>query len=138
MSFGNQILTEKNKVLQPPPVNCSIPGSSLQATPLLTSRHLLAFSFLQFLFTYSWPCWVFTSVHVLSLVAASGSPLCCGAPALACAGFRSCGREGLVASRHVGSSQTRDRTCVPFISRQTLIHWATREAPHSFLHIFVQ
>ena len=46
--------------------------------------------------------------------------------------------EGLVASRHVGSSQPRDQTCVPFISRQTLSHWATRGAPHSFLHIFVQ
>ena len=36
-------------------------------------------------------------------------------------------RTGLVAPRHVGSSQTRDRTYVPCISRQILNHWTTRE-----------
>ena len=36
---------------------------------------------------------------------------------------------GLVALRHVGSSQTRARTRVPCISRQTLNHCTTREAP---------
>ena len=36
---------------------------------------------------------------------------------------------GLVALRHVGSSQTRARTCVPCIGRQILNHCATREAP---------
>ena len=35
---------------------------------------------------------------------------------------------GLVASRHVGSSQTRARTRVPCIGRQTLNHCATGEA----------
>ena len=35
---------------------------------------------------------------------------------------------GLVAPQHVGSSQTRARTRVPCISRQTLNHCATREA----------
>ena len=35
---------------------------------------------------------------------------------------------GLVAPWHVGSSQTRARTRVPCISRQTLNHCATREA----------
>ena len=35
---------------------------------------------------------------------------------------------GLVAPRHVGSSQTRDRTRVPCIGRWILNHWATREA----------
>ena len=38
---------------------------------------------------------------------------------------------GLVAPRHVGSSQTRARTCVPCIGRQILNHSATREAPLS-------
>ena len=38
---------------------------------------------------------------------------------------------GLVAPRHVGSSQTRARTRVPCIGRQTLNHCATREAPIS-------
>ena len=37
-------------------------------------------------------------------------------------------RKGLVAPRHVGSSRTRDRTCVPCIGRQILNHCATREA----------
>ena len=35
---------------------------------------------------------------------------------------------GLVAPRHVGSSQTRARTRVPCTGRQTLNHCATREA----------
>ena len=35
---------------------------------------------------------------------------------------------GLVALRHVGSSQTRARTRVPCIGRQILNHCATREA----------
>ena len=37
---------------------------------------------------------------------------------------------GLVAPRHVGSSQTRARTRVPCIGRQILNHCATREAPN--------
>ena len=36
-------------------------------------------------------------------------------------------RTGLVAPRHVGSSGTRDRTCVPCIGRRILNHCATRE-----------
>ena len=36
---------------------------------------------------------------------------------------------GLVAPRHVGSSQTRDQTRVPCIGRQILNHCATREVP---------
>ena len=59
-------------------------------------------------------------------------------------GFSSCGTRasvvvarglqqlwclGLVALRHVGSSQTRARTCVPCIGRQILNHCATREVP---------
>ena len=36
---------------------------------------------------------------------------------------------GLVAPWHMGSSQTRSRTRVPCIGRQTLNHCATREAP---------
>ena len=36
---------------------------------------------------------------------------------------------GLVAPWHVGSSQTRDGTCVPCIGRRILIHCATREVP---------
>ena len=40
--------------------------------------------------------------------------------------FSSCG-TGLAAPQHVGSSQTRDRTCVPCISRHILNCWTTRE-----------
>ena len=50
----------------------------------------------------------------------------------------SCGSTGLVAPRHVGSSQTRARTRVPCIGRQTLNHCATREAPiSSFLNYYL-
>ena len=38
---------------------------------------------------------------------------------------------GLVALRHVGSSQTRGRTHVPYIGRRILNHCATREVPLS-------
>ena len=75
----------------------------------------------------------------LSLVAASG-----GHSSSRCAGLSlswplvvehrlqmrrlsSCG-SGLVAPRHVGSSQTRVRARVPFIGRQILNHCTTREA----------
>ena len=37
------------------------------------------------------------------------------------------GPVGLVALLHVESSQTRDRTCIPCISRRILYHWTTRE-----------
>ena len=39
---------------------------------------------------------------------------------------------GLVALRHVGSSQTRARTRFPCIDRQILNHCATREALYNF------
>ena len=35
---------------------------------------------------------------------------------------------GSIAPQHVGSFWCRDQTCVPCIGRQTLNHWATREA----------
>ena len=73
---------------------------------------------------------------------------CCGARALgaqasvvAACGLSSCGSRalerrlssrwltGLAAPRHVGSSQTRDRTHVPCIGRWILNHCTTREVP---------
>ena len=45
---------------------------------------------------------------------------------------------GLVAPRHVGSSQTRARTRVPCIGRQILNHCATREAPKLLIYFFPQ
>ena len=50
----------------------------------------------------------------------SGFP-CCVARALGC--------EGLIASWHMPSSQTKDQTCVPCTGRQILNHWITREVP---------
>ena len=43
---------------------------------------------------------------------------------------RQLGCTRLVASRHVGSSKTRDRTGVPCVARQILNHWTTRETPN--------
>ena len=40
---------------------------------------------------------------------------------------------GWVAPRHVESSQTKDWTGIPWIGRQTLNHWATREVLSCFL-----
>ena len=37
--------------------------------------------------------------------------------------------HGLSCPMNVESSQTRDWTCVPYTSRQTLNHWTTREVP---------
>ena len=74
-----------------------------------------------------------------------GATLHRGAQASHCRGLSCCGAQapdaqaqqpwltGLVAPRHVGSSQTRARTHVPYISRQILNHCATREA---LLHHF--
>ena len=53
---------------------------------------------------------------------------CCGAQAPD-AQAQQLWLTGPVAPRHVGSSQTRARTCVPYIGRQILNHCATREAP---------
>ena len=44
-----------------------------------------------------------------------------------------CGSWAQLFPRHVGSSQTRARTCVPCIGRQILNHCATREALSSFI-----
>ena len=71
----------------------------------------------------------------------AGATLHCGARASRYRGLSCCGAQapeaqaqslwltGPVAARHVGSSQTRARTRVPCIGRQTLNHCATREAP---------
>ena len=75
----------------------------------------------------------------------AGATLHCGAQASHYRGLSCCGAQapdvqaqqlwltGLVTSRHVGSSQTRARTCVPCIGRQILNHCATREA--LFVHL---
>ena len=100
-----------------------------------------------YLFIYLWLCWVFISVQGLSLVAASGdhsSSRCAGLSLSRPFLLRSTGSRcegsalwltGLVAPWHVGSSQTRARTRVPCIGRQTLNHCATREAHCSFFKL---
>ena len=60
---------------------------------------------------------------------------CCGAQAPD-AQAQQLWLTGPVAPQHVGYSQTRDRTRVPCIGRQTLNHCATREALNYFLHYF--
>ena len=87
---------------------------------------------------YFWLCWVwfFSSCgewRLFSSWSAWGYSLC--------RGFSCCGaqaqylwRTGLVAPQHVGSSWTRDRTCLSCTGRQILYHWATREAPAMLQH----
>ena len=74
----------------------------------------------------------------------AGTTLHRGARTSHCRGLSCCGAQapdaqaqqlwlmGLVAPRHVGSSQTRARTRVPCIGRQIPNHCATREAPGCF------
>ena len=56
---------------------------------------------------------------------------CCGAQAPD-AQAQQLWLTGLVAPRHVGSSQTRARTRAPCIGRRTLNHCATREARRTY------
>ena len=85
-----------------------------------------------FLVVYFWLHWVFAAARRLSLVAVTG-----GQSSLRCASFSlwwlhllpALVARASVALQHVGSSQTRDRTRVPCIGRQTLNHCATREVP---------
>ena len=107
------------------------------------------FSYWLFKSTCFWLCWVFTAVCRLPLVAESGS-----CSLVSCAGFSlprlllqwawalgpsgsavaaqvpSCCGSWAVTLRHMGSSQTRDRTDVPWVARQSLHHWTSREAPY--------
>ena len=81
-----------------------------------------------------WLCWVFVATGGLSLVVAGRGYAHCHGLSLQSTGSR---REGFStcstwlsscgALLHVASSQTRDRTCVPCIDRQILIHQTTTE-----------
>ena len=93
-------------------------------------------NFLQLI--YFWLCCVFAALPGLSPVAASGATLpcdlqashwrfsCCGAWALNVWAKSLC-CSGLAPLRHVGSSRTRNRTCVPCIGRWLPSHCSTRE-----------
>ena len=57
---------------------------------------------------------------------------CCTGSSLLCMGFSLIAESrgmGSVAPQHVGSSWTRDQTCVPYTGREILNHWTTREVP---------
>ena len=80
-----------------------------------------------------------------SRVSLYGGFSCCGAWAVGRLGFGSCGSRdlgcrlnswGLVALQHVGSSWTRDQTCVSCIGRWILYHWAIKEALKIMLFFF--
>ena len=105
------------------------------------SHSNLCISFLNFVYVSSyfrWH-WAFAAACGLSLVAESGRlGSSCGVRASHRGGFShfsSQGQElwhrGLAALQHVGSPQIKDRTCVPCTARQTLNHWATKEAPNA-------
>ena len=85
---------------------------------------------------------MFTAVRWRSLVVASGSDSCLWYPGFSfqwpllfgrtgsrVPGLQQLCHMGLVALRHVGSSQTRDWTCVPCAGRRILNRWTTREVP---------
>ena len=78
--------------------------------------------------------WVFTAAHGLSLVAVSGRDSSWGYvgfslqwPLLLWSTAWWSWSTGLVSPRHVGSSQTRDRTCGPCTGQHVLNHWTVRE-----------
>ena len=93
-----------------------------------------------YLFIYFWLCWVFVSVRGLSPAAASGghsSSQCAGLSLsrpllLRSTGSRRAGSavvaHGPSCSAACGIFPDQGWTRVPCISRQTLNHWATREA----------
>ena len=80
---------------------------------------------------------VFMASHELSLVAASGGYSSCTGfslqwlilwiPGSRAFGLQQLGCMGLVTSRLVESSRTRDQTCVPCIGRWILNHLTTRK-----------
>ena len=106
------------------------------------------FSYFIYLFIYFWLCWVSGPREGLLRLRQVGATLHRGAGTALHRGARAphyrgpprCGAQapdaqaqqpwltGPAAPRHAGSSQTRARTRVPCISRQTPNHRATREA----------
>ena len=70
--------------------------------------------------------WGYSWLHCVASLAAEHGLSSCGYWTLAL-GFSSCDAWALVAPGYLGSSQTRDQSCVPCIGRRTPIHHATRE-----------
>ena len=100
-----------------------------------------------YLFIYFWLCWVLGSCEGFLQPRQAGATLHRGARAPLHRGPPRHGAQapdaqaqqlwltGPAAPRHAGSSQTRARTRVPCISRQTLNHCATREA---LIYVFLK
>ena len=100
------------------------------------SLHILDF----YLFIYGCPVSSLMCAGLLSLQQVGTTALCCGVWASHCGVLSHCRARALgvwaelwitgpAALPHVGSSQTRDPTCVLCIDRRILIHCATRESP---------
>ena len=108
--------------------------------------HFIKFTILSILFLLAvlglhWCSWAFSSCGVRA--SHCGGFSCCRIRALGCSGFRSCSaRAGEHRPSSYGpwadlprgvwarSSWTWGWTPVPYLGRQTLNHWTTREVPH--------
>ena len=78
-------------------------------------------------------CWVFVAASGPSLVVSMGASPVVEHGFQACR-LGSCGTPAWLPGRHVGSSQTRDQTCVPCTGR-TLNSRTTREVPRICLEL---
>ena len=100
------------------------------------------------LFICFWLCWVFIAKQWVSLVAANRSYSLVAVPGLfmvevslvaehglEIAWTQQLWYMGLAAPQHVGSSQTRDPTCVPCIGRGILNPWTTYQVKSWSNHI---
>ena len=90
---------------------------------------------------YFWLCWVFVLHKLFSSCGQQGPLSSRGAQASHCDGFSCCESQPLEHRLSNSGARVylpwgmwdlpglRDRTCVSYIGRQILYHWATREAP---------
>ena len=105
-----------------PGVGCSAVLQGFEMRPLSLLKNCIIYLQLY---------WVFIAAHGLFLVVKAGATLLWsawashwGAQALG-AQAQQFLHTSFVVPLHVGSSWTRDQTCVPFIGRQILNHWTT-------------
>ena len=109
-------------------------------SPLIHSQKRFLFFLRICVFIYFWLCQVVIAAPRLSLVAKSKGYSQAAVPSLVVEhGLKGTQASvvvwllGLVALRHVGFSQSRDRTSVPSIGRWILNHWTTREDPGFYI-----
>ena len=106
----------------------------------------------------SWLCWVFIAAPVFSRCGERGLLCSCSAWASHCSGFSCCGASdyrvpGLQELQHVGSVVValglscsvacgifpdQRSTCLSYVDRGILYHWANRETPHYHLMVNIQ